>query len=218
MANKKTKKSTSKTSEPEFRPLIDETSTFKPVKEIYSGYEIEKRLLLLTVEKDHSKKSNAITIYNEVLKDGVLIDQGYVKDIAMAVEMLQALGIKPKDFKPNTIRLRKFYEGHKEKGISKYKYVLTLKDKKETKKREVEFKLSKEQFDKYWPETAGARVQKKRLRKKIKGFEFEIDAFTDRVLLIAECEVKDEKDLAKVPIFGMDITNLKDWSNKALSR
>lgn len=203
-----------------FRALVKDTSKFKPLKQVFAGFEIEKRQLLATVEKDHSKRGNAPVIYDEILRDGVLIDQGYVKDIQQAVKLMKSLKIELniEDFKPNTIRLRRFGPGYKKKKISPFRYILTLKDRKETKKREVEFKLSEEQFEKYWPWTEGARVQKKRLKKKIKGFTFEFDAFIDRYLLIVECEVKKEKDMEEVPKLGMDITHLKDWSNKALSR
>jgi CYTH domain-containing protein len=46
----------------------------------------------------------------------------------------------------------------------------------------------------------------------------EYDAFTDRFLLLAEVEVTDEADLAKVPKLGMDVTNNNQWSNKNLSK
>lgn len=201
-----------------FRPLIDPNSKLIPLKQLFAGYEVEKKQVLATKEEDHTKKKNSLVFYNETLEAGVSIEQGYIKDIYQAVDMLKELGIVPNEFKPNTIRLRRFGEGYKEKGISPTKYVLTLKDKKETKTREVEFKLSKDQFDKYWPLTHGARVQKKRMKKEIKGFEFEIDAFTDRFLLLAECEVTDEAELIKVPKLGMDVTNNNTWSNKALSK
>lgn len=205
-------------SEQQMRPLVDPTSKFKPVKQIFSGFEIEKRQLLATIEEDHTKAKNSHEIYNEALERGTLIDQGYIKDIQKAIEVLNELGISLNDFKPNTIRLRRFGDGYKASGVSKYKYILTLKDRKETKKREVEFKLSQEQFDHYWPLTKGARVQKKRHLKTIKGFNFEIDAFTDRYLLIAECEVTDEAILPKVPKLGMDITNNSAFTNKSMSR
>lgn len=207
-----------KNQEAPFRPLINPNSKFQPMKQIFAGYEIEKRQLLLTVEKDFSKKGNALLIYDEVLREGVLINQGYIKDLPTAAAALQELGVELNEFKPNTVRLREFGPGYKTKKVSPYRYVLTLKDRKETKKREVEFKLTKSQFEKYWPSTEGARVQKKRMRKKIKGFNFEMDAFTDRILFIAECEVNDEKDLKKVPGIGMDVTNDNRWSNKSLSR
>lgn len=201
-----------------FRPLVNPDSKLKPMKQIFAGYEIEKRQILLTIEKDYTKQKNALTFYNETLEHGVLINQGYVKDLPEAAAILQELGVELNEFKPNTVRLREFGPGFKSKKVSKYPYVLTLKDRKETKKREVEFKLSKSQFDKYWPSTEGARVQKKRMRKKIKGFTFEMDAFTDRILFIAETEVNHEKDLKKVPNIGMDVTNDSRWSNKSLSR
>lgn len=201
-----------------FRPLIDPNSKLKPLKELFSGYEIEKKQVLATKEEDHTKKKNSLVFYHETLSEGVLIDQGYIKDIPQAAQVLTELGVSLQDFKPNTIRLRCFGPGYKKKGISPSKYILTLKDKKETKTREVEFKLSEKQFLQYWPMTEGARVQKKRMKKLIKGFEFEIDAFTDRYLLLAECEVTDEKILDKVPVLGLDVTNNKLWSNKNLSK
>lgn len=201
-----------------FRPFILPTSKLAPVKQIFAGYEIEKKFVLMTVEEDHSKRKNSLNLYNTVLTEGVMIEQGYVKDIPKAAELLKKLGIQLNDFKPNTIRLRKFGIGYKTNKISPYKYVLTLKDRKESKRREVEFRLTPELFKKYWPWTEGSRLTKKRMLKQMKGHTFEIDAFTDRILLLAECEVTNEKDLEKVPTLGMDVTSDKNWSNKALSR
>lgn len=189
------------------RPLITENTTFKPVKQIYNGFEIEKRYLLLTKEEDTSKGKNGLEIYNEVLENGTTIRQGYIMDVSEAKRVLDELGIEL-EFKPNTIRFRQYGK----------KYILTVKDRKETKKREVEWKLSKAQFNEYWPLTEGNRVEKKRLEKKIKKRLVEIDAFTDRLLLIAEIEVDDEKDMDNLPKLGMDITGNKNWSNKALSK
>lgn len=191
-----------------FRPLIKPDSKMKPLKQIFNGFEIEKRQLLLTVEEDHTRAKNGLVTYNEVLENGVDIRQGYIKDVQQAKSVLTELGISLNEFQPNTIRLRKY-------GT---KYILTLKDNKGTKKREVEFKLSRAQFNKYWPITKGARVTKKRLEKKIKGHLFEIDAFTDRFLLIAECEVQSEEALTAVPKMGMDITGNSSWTNKRLSK
>jgi CYTH domain-containing protein len=202
----------------DFRPLINPNSKTKPMKQIFAGFEIEKRQVLLTKEKDHTKKGNGLEFYNEVLEDGVLIEQGYIKDISKVLPILKQLGVELNDFKPNTIRLRKFGEGHRDKKISKYPYVLTLKDRKETKKREVEFRLKESHFNKWWPLTEGARVYKKRLKKKIKGYTFELDAFVDRILFIAECEVDKEEEMEGVPKIGMDVTNQKNWSNKCLSK
>lgn len=191
------------------RPLIDPKSTMQPLKEIYNGFEIEKRFLIITKEEDFTKKKNGLNLYNEVLENGTSIVQGYIKDIPEAARVLQELEIIPNDYKPNTIRLRKYGKKH----------ILTLKDNKGTKKREVEFELSREQFKKYWPLTKGHRVEKKRLEKTIKGkWLFEIDAFVDRFLVIAECEVKKESDMENVPILGMDITTDKNWTNKSLSK
>lgn len=190
-----------------FRPLITEQNTFEPLKQIYNGFEIEQRYLLLTTEEDTSRKKNGTTIYNEVLEKGTVIKQGYIMDIQRAREILEELGISL-DFKPNTIRFRQY-------GNQR---ILTVKDRKESKKREVEWKLNKDQFSKYWPETEGHRVEKKRLVKKIKGYEVEFDGFTDRFLLLAEIEVTSEKDFKKLPKLGMVITGDKAWTNKSLSK
>lgn len=190
-----------------FRPLITENTKFQPVKQIYNGFEIEKRFLLMTKEEDTSKNKNGLEIYNEVLEGGTIIKQGYIMDIQRAKDILDELQIEL-DFKPNTIRFRQYGKD----------FILTVKDRKDTKKREVEWELSKKQFNTYWPETQGNRVEKKRLVKTIKKHKVEIDAFTDRFLLIAEIEVSDEAMMDKLPKLGMDITGNKNWSNKALSK
>jgi hypothetical protein len=201
-----------------FRPFIEPTSKIAPLKQVYAGFEIERRQVLMTIEEDHTRRKNGLILYDEILQHGVLIDQGYIIDIPTAAQVIEELGISLHEFKPNTIRFRRFGVGFKNKNISPFKYILTLKDRKESKKREVEFKLSEEQFNKYWPQTLHHRVQKKRMRKTLRGFEFEFDAFTDRFLLIAECEVDKEDQLAKVPPLGMDVTHNKLWTNKTLSR
>ncbi len=202
----------------DFRPLIAETSKRKPMRQIYMGFEIEKRFLLFNLDEDTSKKSNGLHIYNQTLQGGVLINQGYIKDIQVAVKVLDELGIELNEFQPNTIRLREFGTGYKKAGVSDHRYILTLKDRKEVKKREAEFRLTKEIFDKYWPCTQGARVQKKRMIQDIKGFKFEFDAFTDRILLIVECEVDKEDLLEQVPKLGRDITGDMNYTNKNLAR
>lgn len=191
------------------RPLVNPKTKFQPVKQIYSGWEIEKKFVLATVEEDHTKNKNALAKYGEVLEKGTPIKQGYIKDFGIAQELLESFGIElTEDFKPNTVRLRQYGS----------QYILTLKDKKETKRKEVEYELGKKQFNTYWKHTKGARVEKKRLIKKLKGFDIEYDAFTDRFLLLAEVEVKTEEELKKVPKLGMDVTNNNQWSNKALAR
>jgi CYTH domain-containing protein len=193
----------------EHRPLVNPKSKFKPVKELYNGFEIEKKFILATTEEDHTKNKNALVMYNEVLEKGTDIRQGYIKDFSVCQEVLEALGIElTEDFKPNTVRLRQYGND----------YILTLKDRKDTKRKEVEYELDKKQFNTYWKHTKGSRVTKKRYIKKLKGFDVEYDAFTDRFLLLAEVEVTDEADLAKVPKLGMDVTNNNQWSNKNLSK
>lgn len=205
MAKKKKSKVEDK---PTFRSLLGEDNKLKPARELFSGFEIEKRFLILTYEADFTKKQNGISMYHEALSNGDRYAQGYVTDMEVAIEMVGELGIVPA-FKPNTIRLRK---------INDDKFILTLKDKKETKRREAEWELDRKTFNRLWKLTEGHRVYKNRLVKKIKGHTFEIDAFTDRYLCMVECEVKEEKHLADVPKMGHDVTTDKAWTNKALAK
>lgn len=205
MAKTKNKKAEPK---PAVRSLLGEDNELAPFKEIYNGFEIEKRFVLFTPKEDYTKKKNGLILYNEVLEDGKRYAQGYITDMPTAIDMVSSLGIKPA-FQPNTIRLRM---------IDDKTFILTLKDKKETKRREVEWELDKKTFRKLWPLTKGHRIYKRRLEKKIKGYNVEIDAFTDRILLIAEIEVMEEKELDALPKLGFDVTKDSSWSNKAMSK
>lgn len=190
-----------------FRALVGD-SDIPPTRQIYNGYEIEKRWVLLTMEQDHTKKGNGLALYDKAMSKGELYYQGYIKDLDKARGMVDELGISL-EFTPNTIRLRR----------TPTQYILTIKDKKATKRREVEWELDIDTFMKYWPLTQGNRVVKRRLTMKHKiGKEMVLDAFCDRLLLMAEIEVFDEADLAKIKDLGFEVTNQKEWSNKALSK
>lgn len=205
---KKKKPATKKVAEPEHRSLLGESNQLAPAREIYNGYEIEKRWVLIDKDTDYTKQKNGITLYDEALRKGERIEQGYLS-IEKGVEMASELGIVP-DFKPNTIRLR---------SIGNRQFILTLKDKKATKRREVEWELDKKTFLKYWKLTKNARVIKTRLTKDIKGNKVEFDAFTDRFLLMAEIEVKDEAALEKLPkLSTLDVTADSSWTNKKLAK
>lgn len=198
-----------KSAEPqEFRPLVAKANTFKPLRQIYNGFEIEKRWVILTVEDDYSKAKNGKNLYDKALQNGDAYEQGYIMDMNEAIKMTQELGIVP-DFQPNTIRLRK---------INNSKYIFTLKDKKETKRREVEWELDKKTFLKYWPLTKGHRVTKRRYITEVKGNEVMFDAFTDRYLLMVEIEVKDEAKLDSLPKMGFEVTGDSSWTNKKLAK
>ena len=193
--------------EPGFKALV--ACKNLEVNQVYAGYEIEKRWVLITKEEDHTKNKNGLIQFDEVMQKGTLIKQGYIKDIQKAVEVIGELGIELlNDFKPSTVRLRKYGE----------EFIFTLKDRKETKRREAEFTITEKMFKKYWPLTEGSRVYKKRLVKVVKGNKIEMDAFLDRFLLLAEIEVKDEKKLETLPKLGMDVTGNKSWTNKSLSK
>lgn len=196
-----------KKEEPTHRSLVGEGNKFKPLKEIYNGFEIEKRWVVLTIEDDFSKAKNGVKLYNDAMEKGFPIEQGYIIDLDKAREMVSELGIVP-DFSPNTIRLRK----------TPTQYILTLKDKKDTKRREVEWELSKKVFLHYWKLTKGKRVRKTRYIKEVKGNEIIFDAFTDRYLLMVEIEVKNEKLLEGLPKLGFEVTTDSSWTNKSLAR
>jgi CYTH domain-containing protein len=178
---------------------------------ITDGHEIENRQLL-----DLSVPFN-MRLYNDTLELGILIDQGYVPVTPQTIRRVEVDFKVPPDFEIDTIRVRRFTTYSR---TINYMYVLTLKsDKtKDKPRREVEYKLNRETFSAYWEQTIGRRVQKKRANKKIKGRTFEIDAFTDRILLIAECEVETIEALKKVPKIGKDITNNKRMTNKKLAK
>jgi CYTH domain-containing protein len=199
---------TTKKKKPElgFRSLVSEGSR-KPLRQIYNGFEIEKRWVVLTVEDDHSKQKNGVQLYSKALENGDAYEQGYIMDMDAARGVVEELGIQV-EFQPNTVRLRK----------TPSMYILTLKDKKETKRREVEWELDKRTFLKYWPLTKGHRVTKRRFITKNKGFEIIMDAFTDRYLLMCEIEVKDEALLDKLPKMGFEVTGDSSWTNKKLAK
>jgi CYTH domain-containing protein len=207
-SSKPNKSAEPKSASDSFRPLVGEGNKFKPLRQIYNGFEIEKRWVVMTVDDDHSKAKNGKQLYNKALENGDSYEQGYIMDQAQAVEMVAELGIVP-DFQPNTVRLRK---------INGKKFIFTLKDKKETKRREVEWELDRKTFNKYWPLTIDHRVTKRRFITNVKGKEVMFDAFTDRFLLMVEIEVKDEKELETLPKMGFDVTNDSSWTNKKLAK
>lgn len=189
------------------RSLLSDDNKLKPLRQIFNGFEIEKRWVILTPEDDYSKQKNGVSLYDEALKNGFAIEQGYITDLDKAREMLDDLGIVP-EFQPNTVRLRK----------TPTQLILTLKDKKETKRREVEWELDKKQFNQYWKLTKGKRITKRRYIKEVKGNELILDAFTDRYLLMAEIEVKDEKLLEGLPKLGFEVTTDSSWTNKSMAK
>jgi CYTH domain-containing protein len=179
---------------------------------ISDGHEIESR------QQIHQQDKRFLSIYGQVLAMGELIDQGYLSTDPDTIKRMRVDFDLPTDFEIDTLRLRKHtFSSHE---YDNHMYVLAVKsDKPEGgSRREVEFRMNEKQFRAYWPLTWGRRVQKKRLKQNIMGYEFEIDAFTDRLLLIAECEVKSVEDLPRVPMLGLDITDDKSMTNKKLAK
>lgn len=178
---------------------------------ISDGHEIESRQLI------DRKDPRFLDIYNKVLEKGTLIDQGYLPTDEGTIKALMVDFDFTQEFHIDTLRLRK----HTISGYEydNYMYVLAVKsDKIDGKRREVEFRMNEKQFRAYWPLTYGRRVQKKRMLETIMGYLFEIDAFTDRILLIAECEVSSVEALPRVPRLGRDITDDTSMTNKKLAK
>lgn len=173
------------------------------ITEIKFGKEYESRQIILSDDRYYGPIIPALKLYNRILHKGDTIQQGYIKP--KEVEVLKPLQLGMKVEKPDTIRLRK-YQG---------KIFLTLKNEEED---EQEFLIGTKEFLLLWPMTKGRRIQKKRLIEKYGKWDVELDAFTDRLLLIAEVEVKKLSYLKEVPKLGFDITNDKKWSNKNLAR
>lgn len=171
---------------------------------IKKGKEYEARQLLLTPYKDYTVEQDGLMIYSQVLRKGIPIIQGYIKKKKWVKKVLTHVNA-PLGFTPDTIRLRK---------MGKVR-ILTFKDEDDN---ETEFELTPHLFTLLWPYTHKQRVKKKRLIMNIGKVDFEVDAFIDRLLLIAEREVKSKKLISKVPLIGFDITNDKNWSNKNLAK
>jgi CYTH domain-containing protein len=153
--------------------------------------------------------AHTIGLYDHVLQNGNQIEQGYLPDLSI----LKHLQIDDNTigFTATSIRLRKYKNLH----------FLTLKGKNENYEignNEFEVTIEEKIFNNHWHRTQGKRVSKKRLEVEWNGFTYEIDAFIDRILLIVECEVKDENQLKELSDIGWDITTNDSYSNKNLAK
>ena len=102
-------------------------------------------------------------------------------------------------------------------------YFLTLKGGGSLVRVERESEISAEQFDTFWPETQGRRVEKERYTAALPdGSEFELDVFQGKLapLQLVEVEFPSEAEaLAFTPPawFGADVTEDKRYKNKILA-
>ncbi|WP_170331290.1 CYTH domain-containing protein [Ruegeria arenilitoris] len=103
------------------------------------------------------------------------------------------------------------------------KYFLTLKGGGALVRVEREAEISAEQFDTFWPETDGRRVEKERFTGQLPdGRVFELDVFQGDLapLRLVEVEFQTEAEAeAYIPPewFGADVTADKRYKNKTMA-
>ena len=103
------------------------------------------------------------------------------------------------------------------------KYFLTLKGGGAMVRVERESEISVEQFDTFWPETEGRRVEKERYTGQLPdGRVFELDIFLGDLsplrLVEVEFQTEDEANSYTPPAwFGTDVTADKRYKNKTMA-
>jgi CYTH domain-containing protein/8-oxo-dGTP pyrophosphatase MutT (NUDIX family) len=130
-------------------------------------------------------------------ENGTLMEQGYLSDETAQIEL----------------RLRSAGE----------QCFLTLKKGRGMLRLEEEMRLGKDDFERLWPFTAGARVRKTRYRAVQDGTEVEFDEYQDELspLVVAEVELPPGADFLGIDLpdwIGTEITGLPEYSNQFLAR
>jgi len=175
--------------------------------------EIERKYLLMEDGIDYSTrlfKDTFISIehIDKLIKtDGIDIVQGYLhlEDSARIFNRLQKLDLlKEKvDFKPTVLRLRKYGS----------KYLFTIKGPGKMERDEIEFPITKELFDEWWPETAWKRIGKRRYVHPFGQLKLEIDRFNHKPIIIMEIECHSIDEANSLPEFGKDVTEDSRYAN-----
>lgn len=183
--------------------------------------ELERRYLLLNSTKCYTGKVHGKKLYDEVLRKGQIVTQGYIRNEAIqdrVIHEVHLLNYKL-DFKPEVFRLRtitdalKHFQPHTQ-------YILTIKNDVKPEQSEFEINVSQLFFNNYWKHTFGKRIHKKRLtipHPSIPDVKVEVDGFLDRHLLIAEVECSSMEDYLNMKFSGLDISDSKMYSNKNLA-
>ena len=102
-------------------------------------------------------------------------------------------------------------------------YFLTLKGGGSLVRVEREAEISAKQFETFWPETEGRRVEKERFTGKLAdGRVFELDVFQGDLapLRLVEVEFSSENEAQQFtppPWFGTDVTEDKRYKNKNMA-
>ncbi len=173
--------------------------------------EIEKKYLIHEDGNDYSTGSlrnifpSLIDLRDKVMREGIKIRQGYLP-LEIGAEIASVVGLDV-CFNPSEARLR-------DKGG---KYLLTLKSEGGLIRSEAESPLSKTVFDLYWP-YAERRIEKVRLKVSHFSHVAEIDVYADRDLSVAEVEVGSEREAEALVPLGRDVTEDRNYKNKALAR
>lgn len=158
--------------------------------------EIEKKFLLKEKEKIYANKEffpQIDAIKKEIKTKGKKINQSYLP-LNLLDEIKEKLSIELK-FDPSEIRIRKINDD----------YTITFKSQNNIKRSEYEKTISKEFYKKYKLKEEKS-IEKYRLKKIIKNNFLEIDYYPIHSLIIAEIELKQTKNLNKIPKFGKDVS------------
>jgi len=114
---------------------------------------------------------------------------------------------------PNTVRVRQLGDDS---------FFLTLKSGKPPVRRECEIALTRAQFEKLWPLTAGRRLRKSRYRIPLEDLTIELDVFegVNRGVLVAEVEFPDEISCAAFQPpdwLGRDVSGDPQYANRRMA-
>ena len=101
-------------------------------------------------------------------------------------------------------------------------HVLTVKEGRGLRRREIEVEISPEQFQALWPSTEGRRLEKVRSQVKHGAFQVEVDRYLGDLepLLVAEVEfssVEESERFEKPDYFGQEVTDEDAYKNLFLA-
>ncbi|MEX0320310.1 MAG: CYTH domain-containing protein [Ruegeria sp.] len=103
------------------------------------------------------------------------------------------------------------------------RYLLTLKDGEGLVRGEREVEITRLQFDTFWPETDGRRIEKERFTGALAGgLTFELDVFSGALAPLRMVEVEfpsEEEALSFTPPdwFGAEVTSDRRYRNRTLA-
>ena len=176
------------------------------------GLEIEVKYLLRENRLDYVKNQilDTYSSLDDLVVDaqtyGQIINQGYLdreKGEQLAGNIGMEVGFNPREF-----RLRK----------AGGKFFLTVKGKGGLAREELEREINETNFNLYWPQTEGRRIQKIRLEVPYQGRRVQVDVYRDRDLITAEVEFKSLGEAKEFRMEGLNVTTNPDYKNKNLAK